>query len=130
MEFLIFMGFVSIFVFFNTKAKEIIDTSLDTANEIAKQQNREIKEKSLLDEEFDSIVNNYTQNNIYVQNNYYKKKKKKSYTKTYNVHTSENGLANKLLKNTGSKRRAKDILVDQYGYTQKEAKRLAGYRGY
>lgn len=48
----------------------------------------------------------------------------------YHVHTSENGLARKLLSDTGSKRMAKDILVDQYGYTQNNAKKLVGYRGY
>ena len=137
MEILIFMVVVGIFVMLNPKVKEIVDTNLDTANELAKQQNQEIKKKAsydydkLLDESLNSsVTNNYTQNNIYVQNNYSKKKKKKSYTKTYSVHTSETGLAKKLLNNTGSKRAAKDILVDQYGYTQKEAKRLAGYRGY
>lgn len=46
------------------------------------------------------------------------------------VHTSETGLARKLLNNTGSKRMAKDILVEKYGYSQSEAKGLAGYKGY
>ena len=52
------------------------------------------------------------------------------YKEPIEVHTSETGLARKLLKNTGSKRMAKDILVEEYGYSQSEAKSLVGYRGY
>jgi len=137
MEFLIFIGIVVVFILFNPKVQEIIDTNLDTANELAKKHNAEIKEDSISDFDIlddttsnDTTINNYTQNNIYVQNNYYKKKKKKTYSKTYLVHTSESGLADKLLSRTGSKRVAKDILVDQYGYSQNEAKSLVGYRGY
>lgn len=48
---------------------------------------------------------------------------------TLYVHTSENGLAHKLVSNTKSKRIAKDILVDEYGYTESEAKKLVGYKG-
>ena len=46
------------------------------------------------------------------------------------VHTSKIGLAKKLLRDTGSKRMTKDILVERYGYSQSEAKSLAGYKGY
>ena len=59
--------------------------------------------------------------------NSYKSQKSKKYL---TVHTSEKGLAKKLLKRTGSRRMAKDILVQQYGYSQSGAKHLAGYRGY
>jgi len=46
------------------------------------------------------------------------------------VKYSEDGLANKLLSDTGSKKMAKDILVANYGYSQSDAKSLVGYRGY
>lgn len=38
------------------------------------------------------------------------------------------GLA--LVEKTGSKRKAKDILVDEYGFSENTAKYAAGYRGY
>ena len=63
----------------------------------------------------------------YDTNDYEDDDDKKDYLE---VHTSETGLANKLLRDTGSKRMAKDILVEEYGYSQPEAKSLAGYRGY
>jgi len=46
------------------------------------------------------------------------------------VKYSESGLARKLLNDTGSKKHAKDILVNQYGYSQASAKSLVGYNGY
>lgn len=46
------------------------------------------------------------------------------------VKYSEDGLATKLLNNTGSKKMAKDILVREYGYNESNAKALVGYRGY
>lgn len=46
------------------------------------------------------------------------------------VKYSEEGLVKKLLRDTGSKKMTKDILAEQYGYSQAEAKGLVGYRGY
>ena len=46
------------------------------------------------------------------------------------VKYSEKGLVKKLLNNTGSKKITKDILVEEYGYSQSKAKKLVGYREY
>lgn len=46
------------------------------------------------------------------------------------VKYSEDGLASKLLNDTGSKKFAKDILVREYDYSESNAKNLVGYRGY
>lgn len=43
---------------------------------------------------------------------------------------SVTSLGEKLACDTGSKRAAKDILVDEYGFSEKTAKYAAGYRGY
>ena len=48
----------------------------------------------------------------------------------YKIKYSKTGLANKLLENTGSKRMAKDILVEEYDIVESEAKKLVGYKGY
>lgn len=47
---------------------------------------------------------------------------------SYSIKYSRRGLASKLLANTGSKKMAKNILVDQYGVNESEAKRLVGYK--
>ena len=49
---------------------------------------------------------------------------------TYSIKYSKEGLAKKLLRNTGSKSMAKDILVKEYGVSEYEAKNLVGYRPY
>ncbi len=46
------------------------------------------------------------------------------------VKYTEKGLVKKLLRDTGSKRMTKDILTEQYGYSQSAAKGLVGYKGY
>ena len=46
------------------------------------------------------------------------------------VRYSEEGLARKLINDTGSKKFAKDILVKEYGFSESSAKNLVGYRGY
>lgn len=43
---------------------------------------------------------------------------------SYQIRYSQNGLAQKLIKNTGSKSHAKNILVDNYGLSKSEAQRL------
>ena len=43
---------------------------------------------------------------------------------------SVTSLGESLACQTGSKRAAKDILVDEYGFSEKTAKYAAGYRGY
>ena len=48
----------------------------------------------------------------------------------HRVKYSEDGLAEKLLNNTGSKKFAKDILIKKYGYSESDAKNLVGYKGY
>lgn len=49
---------------------------------------------------------------------------------TNRVKYSENGLAQKLLSDTKSKKMSKNILVKEYGYSESNAKSLVGYRGY
>ena len=49
---------------------------------------------------------------------------------SHRVRYSEEGLARKLLNDTGSKKFAKDILVKEYGFSESSAKNLVGYRGY
>lgn len=49
---------------------------------------------------------------------------------TNRVKYSENGLAQKLLSDTKSKKMSKDILVKEYGYSETNAKNLVGYKGY
>lgn len=46
------------------------------------------------------------------------------------VRYSEEGLARKLINDTGSKKFAKDILVKEYGFSESNAKNLVGYKGY
>ena len=47
---------------------------------------------------------------------------------TYSIRYSKEGLAKKLLRNTGSKYMAQKILVNEYGVSEYEAKNLVGYR--
>ena len=49
---------------------------------------------------------------------------------TNRVKYSEDGLVQKLLSDTKSKKMAKNILVENYGYSEINAKSLVGYIGY
>ena len=116
-----------------------------------------------------SVHNNYTQNNVYIQNNYgnkpeahtskvwkrlgyevsygenyaYKYYGNEIYTEgqvrkvsnAYGGQLSSNQkkvktLGTALVKKSGSKQKAKNILVDHYGFDEDTAKYGAGFRGY
>lgn len=97
---------------------------------------------SLIDEKLNpkdttktTTVNHY--NNTYTDNRKYKytNKTKTSYKNTNNYHLSDKqrsvkALGSSLVSKTGYKRKAKDILVEQYGFSENTAKYAVGYRGY
>jgi len=79
----------------------------------------------------DETHQNNCRNTCYTQNNHQTKSKKKKKNsnyfvanKNYRIKYSKSALAKKLLENYDSKRTAKDILVKQYGVSEKEAKFL------